>query len=134
MWKILSSLRTADWAQGGVLHQEEEDREEDLWKSQITTQEIHIFAVSITVEDTVRKLAQKPKEHRKKSARKKNDEHCLYAAKPILSKFLATTTHGSSVKLNLDSAIASDAIILEPSHQLYPQSQATQTIQQPQPI
>jgi hypothetical protein len=30
MWKILSSIRTADRAQGEVLHQEEEDREEDL--------------------------------------------------------------------------------------------------------
>jgi hypothetical protein len=43
MWKILSSTRTADRAQEEILHQEEDEGEEDLRKSQITTQEIHIL-------------------------------------------------------------------------------------------
>jgi hypothetical protein len=43
MWKILSSTRTTDRAQEEVLHQEEDEGEEDLRKSQITTQEIHIL-------------------------------------------------------------------------------------------
>jgi hypothetical protein len=61
MWKVLSSIKITDRAQEEVSHQEEEEGVEDLRESQITTQEIHMFTVSIMVENTVRKLAQKPK-------------------------------------------------------------------------
>jgi hypothetical protein len=57
-------------------------------------------------------LPRNQKEHSKNSARKNHDEHCLYDAKPIPSRFLATTVHESSAKLDPDSTIATYTIIL----------------------
>jgi hypothetical protein len=80
------------------------------------------------------KRARNQREHSKNSTRENHDEYCLHDAKLISSKLLAATIRGSSAKSSHNAALSTGTVIWQPSQQFYPQSQAIQAIQQPQPI
>jgi hypothetical protein len=73
-------------------------------------------------------------EHGKNSAREGANEHHILNAKPISPEFLAAAIRELTVKFCPSSAIPVPQSAWQPSHQFFPQSQAIQSIQQPQPI
>jgi hypothetical protein len=73
-------------------------------------------------------------EHRKNSARKGTNEHRILNAKPVSPEFLAAAIHEHTVKLYPSSAIPATAVSVVAVATIFPQSQAIQSIQQPQPI
>jgi hypothetical protein len=73
-------------------------------------------------------------EHRKTSARESFDEHHILNAESISPKVLAATIHALSAKSSRNAAISTTTIIMATISAIFPQSQAIQSIQQPQPI
>jgi hypothetical protein len=73
-------------------------------------------------------------EHRKNSARESYDEHRILNAEPTSPEFLAATIHELSTKSSCHVAISTATIIMATLSAVFPQSQAIQSIQQPQPI
>jgi hypothetical protein len=73
-------------------------------------------------------------EHRKNSARESFDEHCILNAEPTTPEFLAATVHELSTKSSRNAAISTITTIVATMSAIFPQSQAIQSIQQPQPI
>jgi hypothetical protein len=85
-------------------------------------------------EDTAPKGAQKPKKHGKNPTRKSIDEHRILNAKPVSPEFLAAAIHELSIKFSPSSTFLTITIIMATISAVFPQSQAIQSIQQPQPI
>jgi hypothetical protein len=73
-------------------------------------------------------------EHHENSARESYDEHRILNAEPASSEFLAATVHELSTKSSCDATISTTTTIVAILSEFYPQSQAIQSIQQPQPI
>jgi hypothetical protein len=120
MWKILSLTRTADQTQEEGSHLGEEEEEEDPRDSRITTQETHISIVSIMAEDTAMKGAQKPRKHRKNSARKSFHGHRILNAEPTTPEFLAATVHELSTKSSRNAAISTTTAIIATLSAIFP--------------
>jgi hypothetical protein len=73
-------------------------------------------------------------EHGKNSAREGANEHRILNAKPISPEFLAAAIRELTVKFCPSSTILATTVSVAASQQYFPQSQAIQSIQQPQPI
>jgi hypothetical protein len=73
-------------------------------------------------------------EHRKNSARESYDEHHILNAEPTSPEFLAVTVRELSTKSSCNAAISTTTTIMATLSAVFPQSQAIQSIQQPQPI
>jgi hypothetical protein len=73
-------------------------------------------------------------EHGKNLARESVDEHRILNAESISPELLAATTHELSTKSSRNAAISTTTIIMATISAIFPQSQAIQSIQQPQPI
>jgi hypothetical protein len=72
--------------------------------------------------------------HGKNSARKSANEHHILNAKTISPEFLATAIRELTTKFSPSSAILTTTVIVATIAAVFPQSQAIQSIQQPQPI
>jgi hypothetical protein len=72
--------------------------------------------------------------HGKNPARKSDDEHCIHNAKTISTEFLAAAIREPSIKFRPSSAVLATTVIVATIAAVFPQSQAIQSIQQPQPI
>jgi hypothetical protein len=72
--------------------------------------------------------------HGKNPARKGVDEHRILNVESISPELLAATIHELSTKSSRNPAIFTTTIILATISAVFPQSQAIQSIQQPQPI
>jgi hypothetical protein len=130
MWKILSLTKTTDPVQEEGSYPGEGEEEEDPRDSRITTQKTHTSIVSIMGGDIAPKGAQK----QKNMARKSVDEHRILNAMSVSPELLAAAIHELSTKSSPNSAVFTTTIIMETISAVFPQSQAIQPIQQPQPI
>jgi hypothetical protein len=72
--------------------------------------------------------------HGKNPARESANEHRIPNAKPISPEFLAAAIRELSIKFSPGSAILTTTVIVATIATVFPQSQAIQSIQQPQPI
>jgi hypothetical protein len=72
--------------------------------------------------------------HGKNSARENADEHRILNAESVSPELLAATIHELSTRSSRNAAIFTTTVILETISTVFPQSQAIQSIQQPQPI
>jgi hypothetical protein len=72
--------------------------------------------------------------HGENSARKSANEHRILNAKPISPEFLAAAIRELTTKFSPSSAILTTTVIVATIAAVLPQSQAIQSIQQPQPI
>jgi hypothetical protein len=72
--------------------------------------------------------------HGKNPARKSVDEHRVLNAKSVSPELLAAAIHELSTKSSPNSAVFTTTIILATILAVFPQSQAIQSFQQPQPI
>jgi hypothetical protein len=72
--------------------------------------------------------------HGKNPARKSADEHRIFNAKPVSPEFLAAAIRELLVKFSPSSAVLTTTIFMATIAAVFPQSQAIQSIQQPQPI
>jgi hypothetical protein len=79
-------------------------------------------------------LPRNQEEYCHNSARESNDEYRILNAELTSPKLLATTIHEFSTKSSHNAAISATATILATFSAVYPQSQAIQSIQQPQQI
>jgi hypothetical protein len=76
-------------------------------------------------------------EHSENSVRENYDEHRILNVEPTSPEFLAATFHELSTKSSCNAAMQQFQQAQpswQPSQRFYPQSQAIQSIQQPQPI
>jgi hypothetical protein len=72
--------------------------------------------------------------HGKYPARKSADEHRIFNAESISPEFLAVAIRELSIKLSPSSAVLTTTVIVATIAGVFSQSQAIQSIQQPQPI
>jgi hypothetical protein len=70
----------------------------------------------------------------KNLARKSVNEHRILNAKSVSPELLAVAIHELSTKSSPNSAVFTTTIIMATISAVFPQSQAIQSIQQPQPI
>jgi hypothetical protein len=73
-------------------------------------------------------------EHHENSARKSYDEHRILNAEPDSPEFQAATIHELSTRSGRLAAISTTTTIMTTLSAVFPQSQAIQSIQQPQLI
>jgi hypothetical protein len=79
-------------------------------------------------------VSRNQEEHRENSARKSYDEHRILNAEPDSPEFLAAKIHELSTRSGRLAAISTATTIMATLSVVFPQSQAIQSIQQPQPI
>jgi hypothetical protein len=72
--------------------------------------------------------------HREHSARKSYDEHRILNVEPDSPEFLAAIVNEPSTKFSCDATISATTTIVATLSTVLPQSQAIQSIQQPQPL
>jgi hypothetical protein len=72
--------------------------------------------------------------HGENPTRKSADEHRILNAKTVWPEILAAAIHELSIKFSPSSAVLTTTIIVATIAAVFPQSQAIQSIQQPQPI